>query len=208
MKRVLVAVSVVAAVLNHQLVDVLASAGFVYGDHDGYRHVAVMPALVGALTVLAALLAAFYRDVRVGEAPNGDWLLAASRKLRSVPLGPLVFSVFVLQLVALFAIESAEQVISAGHLDAPLAWLGTSVPVALCVALAVTAVVVTLLRGFCDALHTASRALVRVLAAIVIALRSSASGSAEGSIDFSRPALRRQQSLLAFRSGLRAPPSA
>lgn len=81
------------------------------GNFTDRSNLDVLPALVVGLGVLALYLIGTARTLLAGT--------ALPRRIVS-----LVPSIFVLQILALYAMETAEQVIVAGHTLGPTVWLG------------------------------------------------------------------------------------
>jgi hypothetical protein len=123
-----VAVAVIAAAVADPVVEFASNAGwFGPGSFTDRSNLDVFPALVVGVGVLALYLIA-----RAGAVLAGT---ALPRRLVS-----LVPAIFVLQIAALYAMETAEQLIVGGHVLGPTVWLGgpifASLPIhaAFCVA--------------------------------------------------------------------------
>jgi hypothetical protein len=122
----LVAVALVAAALGDAIVETLANGGLVGPGFADDNHSSVIPALVaGALLALEVVRRRCTEMLRRGNGRRQtDWVLEFARRYRiGSPLRDLA-SILGLQLVALFAMESAEQLAFGGKLLGGTAWLG------------------------------------------------------------------------------------
>jgi hypothetical protein len=115
------AIAFVAAALADPLVESASNAGwFGPGAFTDHSNLDVVPALLLGIGLLLLYMARKARAVLDGRALGGG-------PLRLLPL------VLALQVVALYAMETSEQLIAYGHvLNAPV-WLGGPVPVSLAV---------------------------------------------------------------------------
>jgi hypothetical protein len=108
----LMAVALVAAAITDPLVETIANTGVLgrgYADND---HSSVIPALIaGGILVLLVI-------------GGRTWALAIARRITErSPLHDLPF-VLILQFMALFGMESAEQLLDGGRLLGGTVWLG------------------------------------------------------------------------------------
>jgi len=122
----LLAVALVAAAAGDALVETISNSGVFGRGYDDNNHLSVIPALVaGALMWLTVTVARTFSLFRRGSTlRRGDWLIESATNLaRESPLRdiPLVLG---LQLVALFAMESIEQLAFGGRLLGGTVWLG------------------------------------------------------------------------------------
>jgi hypothetical protein len=129
----LVAVALVAAAAGDAFVETVSNSGVLGRGYDDNNHLSVIPAIVAgtilALVVIAARCHAFSRHIAASR--SGDWLVAgAGRFARRAPFADVPF-VVALQFVALFAMESIEQVALDGKLLGGSAWLGGPIVFAL-----------------------------------------------------------------------------
>lgn len=129
-----VALAVISAALADPIVEFASNAGaFGRGSFTDHCSLDVVPALVAGAGLMALYLIAKARMVISGNAfPSG-----------TAPLLPVVFA---FQVVALYAMETAEQLAVAGHPLGPTVWLGAPAPVSLAVH-ALVCVAVTLWFG-------------------------------------------------------------
>jgi len=110
--RFCLAVAVIAAAVADPVVEFASNAGwFGPGNFTDRSNLDVFPALAAGIGVLVFYLIGSARAVLAGT--------ALPRRLVS-----LVPVIFVLQMVALFAMETAEQFIVGGHVLGPTVWLG------------------------------------------------------------------------------------
>jgi hypothetical protein len=121
----LIAVALLAAALGDAVVESISNTGIFGPRYFDNNHLSIVPTLIAggvlALEVAAARCAALYG--RVLDARR-DWLGAAAASIATHPPLRDVPAVFVMQLVALFAMESSEQLIYGGKLLGGTAWLG------------------------------------------------------------------------------------
>jgi hypothetical protein len=113
-KRLLfcLAVAVIAAAVADPIVEFVSNAGwFGPGSFTDRSNLDVFPALLAGSGVLALYLIGAARAVLAGT--------ALPRRLAS-----LVPAIFVLQIAALYVMETAEQLIVGGHTLGPAVWLG------------------------------------------------------------------------------------
>jgi hypothetical protein len=121
----LMAAALIAAALGDSIVESLSNAGIFGGSYHDDDHVSVLPTLLlGAIVVLEIVTARCFDLLRARPAGSRGWIvdLAANvstrKPLRDFPL------VFALQMAALFAMESSEQLLAVGKLLGGTAWLG------------------------------------------------------------------------------------
>ncbi len=121
----LLAVALVAAAGGDALVESISNSGVFGWGYDDNNHLSVIPALVaGALLALTVVSARTVSLFRRGSALRRDWLIESATNLaRESPLRdiPLVLG---LQIAALFAMESIEQLALGGRLLGGTTWLG------------------------------------------------------------------------------------
>jgi hypothetical protein len=109
------AVAVIAAAVADPVVEFASNAGwFGPGNFTDGSNLDVIPALVVGIAVLALYLIGTARAVLAGT--------ALPRRI-----GSLVPAIFVLQIVALYVMETTEQLIVGGHTLGPAVWLGAPV---------------------------------------------------------------------------------
>ncbi len=119
------ALAVMAAAIADPLVEFASNAGwFGRGSFTDHSNLDVVPALVAGVALMALYLLRKARLIVSGHAfPRG--------------VVPLLPAIFVLQVVALYGMETAEQFIVYGHLLGPAVWLGAPPLVSLAVHAAV-----------------------------------------------------------------------
>ena len=106
------ALAVISAALADPLVEFASNSGwFGRGSFTDHSNLDVVPALAAGAILLMFYLVRKARAVVAGQAfPRG--------------VAPLLPTIFVLQVVALYAIETTEQLVVAGHVLGPTIWLG------------------------------------------------------------------------------------
>jgi hypothetical protein len=198
--------AVVAAAFADPLVELASNAGvFGSGNFTDHSNLDVLPALGVGLLLGIALLAAGVRKLltRGAVASPATRLGASHDRPRPGLLAQLVPAIFATQIAALYAMETAEQFVVAGHALGGTIWLGGPVPVSLAVH-ALIGIIATFVIG---------RTLVpftRTAARIVVFLRGSTTVAARGPrrafAQFRHPANFRRSTPLVCRIGERAPP--
>jgi hypothetical protein len=189
------AAALVAAAIADPLVEFASNSGvFGSGSFTDHSNGDVLPALVAGLALGAVYV--FLRARRI-LAQQGN---AVVRTIRVLPLLPYVFAA---QIALLYAMETAEQFVVAGHSLGGTIWLGGP-PLASLAVHGVMCLLTTFLMG-----HLARRLsqkavtlVARIVAAIGLAPRSPAT-------TFLRPSHRadaRRRAPLLSRIGERAPP--
>jgi len=203
----LIAVALVAAALGDAVVETVANSGLVGRGYADDNHLSVVPTLVaGGLLALDVARRRCLELLRRGKAERPDWLIAFARQSGAASPWRDAALVFTLQLAALFAMESAEQLAVGGKLLGGNAWLGGPILFAL-LAHALIAIGCTFaLAFFGRALLGTIATLVRdVLESILLVLaRGADSGVAAGRRR--RAPLRRAFAAHARQFGDRAPP--
>jgi hypothetical protein len=115
------AVAVIAAAVADPVVEFASNVGwFGPGNFTDRSNLDVFPALVAGIGVLVLYLIGAARAVLAGT--------ALPRRLVS-----LVPAIFVLQIVALYAMETVEQLIVGGHTLGPAVWLGAPIVASLAI---------------------------------------------------------------------------
>ena len=122
----LAAVALLAAAIGDPLVETISNTGVFGHGYDDNNHLSVIPTFVACALLALFVIASRCRDAirRIDRTQAGDWLatgaavVAGRSPLLDVP------AVIALQLAALFAMESVEQVALGGKLAGGLAWLG------------------------------------------------------------------------------------
>ncbi len=130
----LLAVAILAAALADPLVETVANTGILGGGYADNNHTSVIPALVaGAVLALEVTLLRALGTCGLLGPGRRNWIAELATRAcprsfaRDLPL------VLLLQLVALFLMESIEQLAFGGRLSGGTAWLGGPVLFSLCV---------------------------------------------------------------------------
>ncbi len=159
----LIAAALIAAAIGDPLVESIANTGILGGHYSDHNHLSVLPALLAGCAFAFAL--AVRRCFSVWRATTGsrDWLIdmATACSERARPRD--VAFAYGLQLLALFLMESIEQLALGGKLLGGTAWLGGPIAFSLIVHALIGA-------GCLFALGAFMRALVRTFASIVATL--------------------------------------
>jgi len=156
----LLAVAIIAAALADPIVESLANAGILGGHYTDNNHLSVIPAfVVGGIFALVTLALDSWNASRA----SNDWLVEVAKSFsKRSPVEDLP-CVFVLQLLALFFMESAEQLAFGGKLLGGTAWLGGPIICSLIVHAVIGIGCLFALAGF-------MRGLLRSLASLVRAV--------------------------------------
>ena len=127
------AVAVLAAAITDPLVEAASNAGsFGSGNYTDHSNLNIVPALC-----VAALLAGFLLFLRVRDVlehrsePLPQWLRMSGDALAGQRLCSLLPGIFAVQLVALFFMETCEQIVVAGRPLGGTIWLGGPVLISL-----------------------------------------------------------------------------
>lgn len=157
------ALAVIAAAIADPLVEFASNAGwFGRGSFTDHSNLDVLPALVAGVALMVLYLLRKARLIVSGQ--------AFSRGV--VPLLP---AIFVLQVAALYGMETAEQFIVYGHLLGPAVWLGAPPLVSLAVHAAVCLGVSFWFGRSMRTLATTTLRVIRLIRAIAtLAVRSCA----------------------------------
>ena len=123
---VLAATAVLAAAIGNPIVEGISRTGLVGGSYDDTNRLSVVPALfAGLVLALGALGLRCLRAWRGStSAIDDDWLHVAARAWSRRSLRFDLLAVFAMQMIALFAMETSERLLTDGHLVSGLAWLG------------------------------------------------------------------------------------
>jgi hypothetical protein len=150
------AVAVVAAALADPIVEFASNSGwFGGGSFTDHSNLDVVPALLVGVGLLAFYMVRKARAVLAGQALQQSLVVA-------VPV------IFALQLLALYVMETAEQLVVWRHVLSPTAWLGGPLPMSLTIhAILCLAVALTITRSKRTLAATTLRVM-RILAAIVL----------------------------------------
>lgn len=200
----LVAVALVAAALGDPVVESVANTGVLGGRYADNNHLSVIPALVVGASLVLIVLAARCIDVLRSAASSGDWLLEAARIFAARSPSRDVPAVFVMQLVALFLMESSEQLALGGKLLGGTAWLGGPIVFSLLAHGLIGAGCLVALGSFMRAMLRTLAALVRIVIRFVwLAIARESGGFGLGNCE--TPSFR-ARSTFVYQIGGRAPP--
>jgi len=152
------AVAWIAAAAADCLVEGLSNAGFFGpGSYTDHSNLDVLPTLIAGAAFVALHLAL---RVRAAFDPAAPSLLRAGSAALSSGFARLLPAIFALQIVTLFAMESTEQRIVAGHLLGGTVWLGGPVLAALAIHAVICAIAAFSLAG---AIRLCARTAVRII---------------------------------------------
>lgn len=201
----LVAAAIIAAAIADPVVESVSNTGIFGGGFADDNHLGVVPTLlVGALLVLNILALRFSEICRRSAAGSGDRLIDIARGFASRSSARDLPCVFVMQLIALFALESAEQFATGGRLLGGTEWLGGPVFFSLTVHALIGAGCTFALGAFMRAIVGAFAAIVRTALRFIWLAISRATG---GDFDLDRNTLfPRAQAPHVRQIGGRAPP--
>jgi hypothetical protein len=198
------AIAVIAAAIADPLVEFASNAGwFGPGLFTDHSNLDVAPALIIGVLLLAAYLVLKARAALAnGSGRDRDLWREAGHALGS-GVWRLMPAIFGLQMLTLYAMETAEQYAVWGHSLGPTIWLGGPLPVSLAVhAIICVAVAATIARWVRALTATTLRfiRLIRALATFAPQPAGSLASRRRDSISFRRPAP------VLCRIGERAPP--
>lgn len=201
----LIAVALVAAALGDALVESVSNTGIFGPSYFDNNHLSVVPALLAGfvLTLEAIGLRCFevYRRARTRR----DWLIDAATCIAARSTAWDVPWVFVMQIAALFVMESTEQLVFGGKLLGGTVWLGGPILVSLAIHALIGAVCTFLLGWSMRAIsETVASLVVTAIAFITLALARTVAGAILARRD--ELAFPRAQSPHAHQIGERAPP--
>ncbi len=118
------AIALVAAAIADPLVETIANTGVLGGGYSDNDHTSVVPTLIfGSALLLLAIGARCLGLVRRASVYR-RWVVGIARQLGARPALADLPYVVLLQFVALFAMESCEQLLFNGRLSGGTAWLG------------------------------------------------------------------------------------
>jgi hypothetical protein len=141
-----------SAGLTHATIWALTSIGAIDGPYMAYRHDAIVAAMLAAAIAgcvfgIIALACAFASGVRGGDA----WFGALQRAIAGVGPARALLVIGTVQLGAIVASESVEQVLQFGHTLGPIAALGAplvvAIPIFVLCAVAVVSLIFVLARA-------------------------------------------------------------
>jgi hypothetical protein len=155
------AIAVVAAALADPLVEFASNAGwFGAGSFTDHSNLDIIPALSIGVGLLALYMARKARAVLTG------------RVLQHGVTAALPF-IFGLQILALYVMETAEQLVAWGHVLSPTTWLGGPLPISLAIhGVFCLAVALTIVRSKRVLAVTTLRVIRLLVAMLDVALRA------------------------------------
>lgn len=157
----LFAVALLAAGLGDSVVESVSNAGMFGGRYADNNHLGVVPTLlVGALFALQLIALRLLEAWRRSAKSSRDQLIDIARDIGTGSVAQYFPVIFVLQIISLFALESAEQFLAGGKLLGGTAWLGGPIFFSL--------IAHAIIGGLCTfALGACMRAIVRAFASLV-----------------------------------------
>ncbi len=197
-----IAAAVIASAIADPIVESASNHGlFGRGNFTDHSSLDIVPALVVGIIFALLAVALRVRNALTG-APDGGLLVASDRALRagSMQLIPLAF---VLQIAALYSMETIEQAVVYGHVLGGMLWLGGPAIFSISAhALACVAVVCTLSR----AISACARATLGVIGILRAFAGRRVHGSAASAARRKERAVREILHCAFCRLGERAPP--
>jgi hypothetical protein len=121
----LVAVAFIASALADPVVESVSNTGIFGGHYADNNHIGIIPALLVGLVLVLEVLTLRFMDLW-RHAANGSRgrRVDDAKDFAAAPVARDIPAVLVMQLAALFLLESAEQVALGGRLLGGTAWLG------------------------------------------------------------------------------------
>ena len=178
------AAAVSAAALIDPVVEGLSNAGFFGpGRFTDASNIDVVPALCIASALFIFAVTSMARRMFAQEIHPPLWLRRCARELHSTPLAQLLPAIFILQLLSLFTMETAEQFVAAGHPLGGFIWLGGPIVISIVMHL-VGCILVTVLLS--HAVTASARTVVRILCLAIAVLRQLAPAAALLRFNFKR----------------------
>jgi hypothetical protein len=134
------AVAAIGAAIADIMVERASNAGlFGAGNFTDHSNLDIVPMLViGVVFVAGHLVLRVRKALGLSDGPN---LLDASRAALSGRVARLLPAIFCLQIAMLYAMETAEQLVVAGHAFGGTIWLGGPALISLCAHVLVSAFV-------------------------------------------------------------------
>jgi hypothetical protein len=121
----LIAAALIAAAIADPVVESISNTGVFGGGYDDNNHLGVVPTLLAGLLLAAEMLVMrFIEIVRRSANRSHRSLIDVARGFAARPIARDFPCVFAVQLLALVALESSEQLIAGGELLGGTAWLG------------------------------------------------------------------------------------
>ncbi len=156
----LFAVALVAAGLGDPVVESVSNTG-IFGHYADNNHLGVVPTLLaGAVAVAEVLVLRFVEAWRRSTDRSSGSLIDIAKDIGSRSVAREFPVISALQLLAVFALESGEQLVAGGKLLGGTAWLGGPILFSL--------IAHAIVGGLCTfALGASMRAIVRAFASLV-----------------------------------------
>jgi hypothetical protein len=124
--------AIAAAAVIDPILESLSNKGvFGAGHYTDRSNLDVVPALCVALALSLVVAIGIARRVLARNCYAPEWLRLSATALEDLALRPLLPAVFILQIAALFTMETIEQVAVAGHPLGGAVWLGGPVAISL-----------------------------------------------------------------------------
>ena len=167
-----------AALLGHAVIDFGARWHIFGSRYADYEHVGVSPVLlIAVLTFGLVCIFAILDRSRGFRASRSDWFVALARSVaaRATPAQWLAASIVQFSLLA--TIEATEQLLTIGHLDGALTWLGAPLLLALVVHIASGITAASALRVLFRGVVDAAEEVLYFCAALLLAARGIGSGT-------------------------------
>ena len=202
----LIAVALVAAALGDALVESVSNTGIFGPSYFDNNHLSIVPALLaGIVLALEAIGFHCYALFRRARSTQRGWLVDVATCIAARSVFADLPYVFVMQIVALFVMESAEQLVFGGKLLGGTAWLGGPMAFSVVTHALIGALCTVLLGWSMRAIsETVASLVVTAIAFITIAVARNAAGPILARRDeLTSP---RAQSPHARQIGERAPP--
>ena len=128
----LAAAALIAAAVGDVTVESLANTGIFGNGYSDHNQLTVVPTLIAGVLLALELLAVRVFGSLCRGTRGGDWLVDAASTFGRLGLGDVCFGV-ALQLAALFAMESTEQLVAGQGLLGGVVWLGAPVAISLAI---------------------------------------------------------------------------
>jgi hypothetical protein len=187
------ALAAIAAAIADPIVEFASNAGwFGHGSFTDHSNLDVVPSLLAGVGLMVIFLTRRSRVVLAGQAfPRG--------------IAPLLPTIFALQILTLFVIETGEQVIAWGHVLGPAVWLGGPLPASLAIHAAICLALAFWISRSVRVLAATTLRVIRLLRAIAtLAVRPSLARS----LRLLQVGCFKQRSPVVCQIGERAPPIA
>jgi hypothetical protein len=154
--RFSLALAVIAAAIADPLVECASNAGwFGPGSFTDRSNLDVLPSLIAGSAFLAILMFRKASAILAGEVIPRHF-------------AALIPSIFAMQIGVLYVMETAEQLLTAGHVAGPTTWLGGPLPVSLAVHAAVCAGVTFAIARSHRVLAATALRVIRLVRAIAV----------------------------------------